>query len=210
MKYLVLLVLILGSSSLLLAQKDDKQKRYFGSPIVTDSTSAVMIPVRYNTDVISIGKLALSSSYYANIIFYDFKTDTSKRLFKEDTFIKGFDEPAYNYRFNTTNNNNIKNSITARWIFFFVRETDTNKDGKIDLDDPAVLYVTDKKGNALKAITATDHAVEIDVFDKQGFALIKMQRDVNNDRKFDAKDKDFYYIRLDLNTLALGNAIELK
>ena len=63
----------------------------------------------------------------------------------------------------------------------------------------------------LKALTGdSENAVSIDVFDKQGFALVKVQRDSDNNRKFESKDKDFYYIRLDLNTLTFGNKIEIN
>ena len=40
-------------------------------------------------------------------------------------------------------------------------------------------------------------------------ALIKIQRDLNNDNNFTSKDSDFYYIKIDLTTLTFGNKIEL-
>ena len=71
--------------------------------------------------------------------------------------------------------------------------------------------MTDINGNGIKSITnANENAVSIDVYDKQGFALIKLQRDLDKDYDFDSDDKDYYYIRLDLNTLTLGNKIEIK
>jgi hypothetical protein len=48
------------------------------------------------------------------------------------------------------------------------------------------------------------------VFDKQGFALVKMQRDADGNGNFEFEDKDYYYVRLDLKTLSLGNKIEIK
>ena len=206
---LLVLIFILASATAF-AQRGDKLPRFFGNPIVADSASALMIPVQYNVELLSANKLALWNHYYANIIFYDITNDSSKRLFKEDTFIKGFanSDNSYNRYDNSTNT---PKNISANWIFYFVMEADYNKSGRIDSDDPAILYVSDKQGNKLKALTPpNENAVSIEIFEKQGFALVKMQRDVNNDKSFDAKDKDFYYVRLDLNTLMFGNKIELK
>jgi hypothetical protein len=39
-------------------------------------------------------------------------------------------------------------------VLFFTQD-DLNKSGKINNDDPSVLYVSDKKGNGLQALTPT-------------------------------------------------------
>ncbi|SDD40367.1 hypothetical protein SAMN05216323_11741 [Williamwhitmania taraxaci] len=78
-------------------------------------------------------------------------------------------------------------------------------------DSSDILYVSDKKGNGLKPITSNyENAISIDIYDKQGFALIKLQRDLDKDNDFESDDKDYYYIRLDLNTITLGNKIEIN
>jgi len=190
-------------------QKSDKLPRFFADPIIADSLSTLMIPTRYNADLLSSSKIALWNDYYANIIFYDLIADSSKRLFKDDTFIKGFtnDHNSYN-RYQRTNN---PENICSKWIFYFVKPADFDKSGRVDNNDPSILFVSDKYGNRLTSITPTnENAVSIDVFDKHGFALIKMQRDSDKDNDFESDDKDFYYIRLDLNTLTLGNKIEMK
>lgn len=190
-------------------QKSEKLPRFFADPIIADSSSTLMIPTRYNADLLTSSKIALWNDYYANIIFYDFKADSSKRLFMDDTFIKGFTN-YYNSYYRDERTNKPEN-MSSKWIFYFVKPTDYDKSGRVDNDDPAILFVSDKYGNGLKAITPTNEsAVSIDIFDKQGFALIKMQRDLDKDNDFEYDDKDFYYIRLDLNTLTLGNKIEIK
>jgi hypothetical protein len=190
-------------------QKSDKLPRYFADPIVTDSSSTMMIPTRYNAELLSSSKIALWDDYYANIIFYDFKMDSSKKLFPTDTFIKGFNNNnSLNYRLSQGNKNE---QLSSKWIFYFVKSTDLNDNGRIDDNDPSVLYVSDKYGNDLKPLTPTnENFISIDLFEKQGFALIKMQRDQNNDKNFRSGDKDFYYIKLDLNKLTLGNKIEIR
>jgi hypothetical protein len=208
MKY-SLLVFILFMPGIVLCQKNDKQPRFFSNPIVVDSASTLMLPVKYNTDIVSVNKMVYSNEYYANIIFYNFATDKSKKLFKDDTFIKSFPgESDFYYRSDRPLK---QNNFTERWVFYFVKEVDSNRNGRIDSDDPCILYVSDKAGDSLKSLTlSTENAVSINIFEKQGFALIKMQRDTNNDNNFDSKDKDYYYVRLDLDTLTLGSTIEVK
>ena len=63
--------------------------RYFGEPILTDSLSTLFIPTRYNEDFLSSNKIAFWNDYYANIVAYNFQTDTYKKLFEKDTFIQG-------------------------------------------------------------------------------------------------------------------------
>ncbi len=209
MKNKLLLLTIISISLSGFGQKSDKIERFFSDPIIADSSSTVMIPIKYNSELMSSNKIALWNDYYANIIFYDFKADSHKKLFKEDTFIKGFTNNYNSHIYYERPNK--QEQTSSKWIFYFVKQTDFDKSGRIDNDDPSILFVSDKYGNALNAITPTnENAVSIDIFDKQGFALIKMQRDLDKDNDFDWKDKDFYYIRLDLNTLTLSKKIEIK
>ncbi len=188
-------------------QNSSKGLNYFADPILTDSLSTIMIPVKIDMTILNSSKLGYGE-YYANIVFYDFKKDSSKRLFNNDTFIKGFDDDNNYYNHNKKDK---LDNISSKWIFYFVKSYDYSKNGKIDNDDPYILYVSDKNGNGLKSITPTnENAVSINIYDKQGFALIKMQRDLDKDNDFESNDKDYYYIRLDLNTLTLGNKIEIK
>jgi hypothetical protein len=167
-----------------------------------------MIPLRYNADLSSGNKLALWNDYYANIIFYDFKTDSTKELFAQDTFIEGF---TGSYRSFGYSDNTRKGNMSDKWIFYFVKNIDFDGNGRIDRTDPSVLFLSDKNGNGLKAITPEfENAVSIDILNKQGIALIKMQRDLDNDKNFEYSDKDYYYVRLDLNTLEFGRKIEIK
>lgn len=209
MKKKLLILIFISTSLSVFGQKSDKLASVFADPIIVDSSSTLMIPIRYNTDIFSSSKISLRNECYANIIFYDFKSDTYKKLFKDDTFIKGFGNNYHSYhRYEKSNRSGF---ISAKWIFYFVITGDYDKDGKIDNDDPSILFVSDKYGNELKSITPTDeNAVSIDIFDKQGFALIKMQRDLDKDNDFESDDTDYYYIRLDLNALSLGNKIEIN
>lgn len=186
-------------------QSSGKLQMNFADPIITDSLSTLIIPITYDSNILNSSKISYYDNY-ANIIFYDFKNDSYKKLFNEDTFIKEFVN-RYNYYDNSRNNNG--DYISQKWILYLVKNKDYNRNGKIDNNDPYILYVSDRYGNGLKSITPeNENAVSLKILDKQGFALIKMQRDIDNDNDFESDDKDYYYIRLDLNTLALGNKIE--
>jgi hypothetical protein len=92
-----------------------------------------------------------------------------------------------------------------------VSNIDHNHNGKIDSDDPSMLYVSDTRGKELKVLTTeNENVVNIDLFEKQNFALIKIQRDSNNDGEYNWKDNSFYFLKLDLTTLTFGNKIETK
>jgi hypothetical protein len=200
---------ILAFSLFTWSQKSNKAPIYFAEPIMVDSNSTVIIPTRYDSDLLTSSKFALWSSYYANIIFYDFNTDVSKRLFSDDTFIRSFtNNYPQNYRFERP----LKpKNVSSKWIFYFVTPTDYNKSGRIDNDDPCILYVSDKQGNELKALTSnSENAVSIEIYEDQNFALVKMQRDEDANGDFESNDKDYYYVRLNLDNLTLGNKIEMK
>jgi hypothetical protein len=182
------------------------QNKIIGEPMIVDSSylSKLIIPVAYNPTITGEGGLLIN--HYANILFYDPKTDSAKPLFLEDTYIKKFQgdfNPIYCYH------NNI---YSSKWIFYFVKTFDYNKNGKIDLNDPYTLWVSDKNGNELKSITQSgEWAASIDIYDKQGFALIKIISDTDGNRKFGFGEWDnFYYIRLDLKTLDLKKKIDIK
>lgn len=208
MKQILCGIIFLFSIQLIYGQKSDKLPRYFAEPIGIDSTTTVMIPIRYNSDLLSSSKIALWNNFYANIIFYNFRNDSIHRLFKEDTFIQGFRSNSSYYYYNM---NQAEKNISSDWIFYFVKTNDYNQSGRIDNDDPSIIYVSDKFGKNLKQITpGNENAVSIQIYNEQGFALIKMQRDKNEDSDFDSKDKDYYFTSLNLKNLEFGNKIEIK
>jgi hypothetical protein len=184
--------------------QDKKSANYFGDQIIVDSISTVLIPISYDLNSSSFKKFGFG--YYANIIFYNFKTDSSKYLFNKNSFIRNFNDSYSRYN---ENEKSIYKNMSNNWIFYFVKE-DYNNNDHIDKEDPSILYVTDRQGDGLRPITPfNNNAVSINIFDKLGFALIKIQSDSNNDKEFD-DDDEYYLLRLDLKTLILGNKIEIR
>jgi hypothetical protein len=208
MNYTLFIWTILLSLNLpVFGQTSSKITTNFYDPVLVDTNSTVMIPTVYEAGIFTSNKLALYGNYYSNIIFYNFKTDTYKRLFEKDTYIIGFKSRSHNFFQPTID----KQNITSNAIFYQIKNVDYNLSKKIDDKDPTILYISDIKGNNLKRITSeNENIISFDIFEKQNFALIKMQRDLNNDKNFDADDSDFYFIKLDLTSFALGNKIELK
>ncbi len=185
----------------------DNNPRYFGEPILTDTLSTIFIPTRYNQEFLSTNKIAFWSDYYANIVVYNFKVDTYKKLFDTDTYIEGL-QYGSNYRYRTTNDDKIKN-LTSKWILLLVKNKDYNRSGRIDEHDPSTLFATTTKGENLRPLTdESEDVVSFDVFDGQGFVMLKIRRDKDKDRSF--KSESFYYKKIDLNDLSFGKEIELK
>jgi hypothetical protein len=184
--------------------------RFFGEPILTDTLSTLFIPTRYNEEFLSSNKIAFWGDYYANIIVYDYKTDSYKKLFEKDTFIESFRNSSNNYGYGTRTNEKPEN-VTTKWVFLLVKTKDTNNSGRIDEKDPSILYAVSTNGENLKQLTdEKENVVSFSAFDKQGFILIKIQKDSDNDKSFKAEDKEFYFKKLGLTDLSLGKGIELK
>jgi hypothetical protein len=184
--------------------------RYFGEPILTDSLSTLFIPTRYNEEFLSANKIALWGDYCANIVAYNFQTDTYKRIFDKDTFIESLRSSNYNYPYAARTADKIKN-LTKRWIFLLVKLKDTNNSGRIDEKDPSILFAVSTDGQTLKQLTAeTENVVSFDNFEKQGFLLIKIQRDSDNDKSFKSEDRESYFKKVNLTDLTLGKGIEIK
>lgn len=178
----------------------------FETPIMVDSTSTIVIPISYNSNYFSNNKISNWEPLFANLIFYNFVTDSSKRLFESNTYILN----VYN-RYETFYNKKPNRNFTKQHFFCRVKNVDYNNNGKIDEFDPAVLYVCDIYGNNLRALTSPRENVEsFEIFEKLNFAMIKIQRDANDDHDFRNSENDYYYVKLDLKTLTFGRKIEIK
>lgn len=201
---LSLLSVCLESSSQ--AQKSSKQSRSFGEPIWTDSTSTMFIPIKYNEELLSANKIALWGEYYSNIVVYNFLEDSYKRLFPADTYVAGFgNHQSYNQQWPDEKN------MTDKWVFMFVKRNDYNESGRVDSKDPSVLYVATVRGDSLKQLTLnSENVVSFRIYEKQGFALLKLQRDSDGDGYFKEEDKEYYYRKISLADLSLGKPIEIR
>ncbi len=183
------------------SQNSDKLPRYFDNPIMIDTTNTLLIPIRYNTDLLSSSKIGLRSNYYANILITSADNSVVKKLFETDTYIlplrltensRYYDKYGYSYY----------KSISTKWIFFLIKNNDLDKNQRIDEKDPTILYVTDLSANGLRKITdENENVIDYYIYENQNLIMVKIQRDLTNDRKFTRKDKDFYFLFLDYKSL---------
>lgn len=189
-------------------KKPAKLHRNFGEYILVDSSSTLMVPILYDVPVFTSDKMASSGRFFSNFIFYNFKTDSVKRLFEKDTYISSYE---YNYYVLNSRQQERAFFFTKDHIFYKVYPVDRNKDGKIDWHDPCVLYVSDRYGNHLKALTTENqNVVGTQVFEKQNFILLKIQLDSNGDLAFESDtDRDYYLVKLDIKTKQFGPKILL-
>lgn len=182
--------------------------RDFGEPILTDSLSTLFIPVRYSESIFTSNKIAFWGDYYANLVVYNFQTDTYRQLFDKDTYIEAWRNYTHTYSTRTPAKNQ---NITKAWVFLLVKPTDTNNSGRIDEKDASVLFAISSNGQTLRKLTdEAENVVSFDNFEKQGFILLKIQRDSNNDKSFKSEDEEYYFRKVSLTDLSLGKGIELK
>jgi hypothetical protein len=185
-------------SMLASAQIENKPKpEQVGQIDRIDSSDYFIVPVRGGEDGASNSKLLWSPGKYTNIIVYNAARDEAKRVFDENQAIDAYyeDGAALNAKFD-------------RVLFYKVMSSDYNGDGKKDWKDPGILWVSNVKGNDLKQVTAEGEELEsIQIFAKEGYALLRLSPDTNGDKSIDHKDGGTYYVKLDLKTLTFGNKI---
>ncbi len=199
------LTLCIGLTQSLIAQSS-KLTQQFDKIYLVDSNSTLIIPIQYDAPIFSSAKFVPYGHYYANLIFYNFKTDTYKKLFAKDTYIKRFYQRDYFERRTRATVNQ-----TQKYIFYLVMDTDRNNNGKIDDSDPVCLYVSTLNGDDLRRVSSiNENVLSFEIFEKENFAMVEIQRDANQDNAFTSKDNDYYYIKLDLETLSFGKPIEIK
>ncbi|MFN8255681.1 MAG: hypothetical protein U0W24_08340 [Bacteroidales bacterium] len=205
MKYLLILLTLI-TANFSFGQDIKKMPKYFGDSYRIDSANSIIIPIQYNSDLFSKWSF---ESYYADLILFNYKENKQKRIFNENTYIKPFIDRSYYY--NRENEKLKIPNISQRSIFLFVKNIDFDNNNKINDTDPFVLYVCDLQGNNLKAITPiSENAVSFELYESLNFILIRMQRDYNKDSQFTYKDKDFYYLKVDLEKFEVITKIELE
>ncbi len=188
-------------------QSSEKLPRYFGEPIITDTTSTIFFPIRYNEEFLSTNKIAIWGDYYANLVVYDFLKGSYRKLFEKDTYIEALQYPNH---YSAGLELKPKN-LTDKWVFLLVKSRDYNSSGRIDEKDPSLLFAATTTGKELKQLTnENENVISFNILERQGIVLIKIQRDLNKDQSFKAEDKDYYFRKINLIDLSLGKGIEVK
>jgi hypothetical protein len=195
---LQLVLLLVTCSAFCFAQSDVKVKpEQVGQIDRVDSSNYFIIPIRGGEEGASNSKLLWSPGKYTNIIVYNAAKDEAKRVFGENAAIDAYYEAAA-----------AESALGERVILYKVMSNDYNGDGKKDWKDPGILWASDRKGENLKQITSENEDLEdIQIFAKDGYAMLRLSEDSNGDKTIDHKDWGTYYVKLDLKSLTLGNKI---
>ncbi len=206
---LIIFTLVVCNAS---AQKGKYPSRYTGAPIITDSASTLFIPTLYNENVFSSDKMAVWGNYYANFLVYDFSNDSYRKLFNDDTYIETMPlkiarDHGESYRDHLMK---LPDSFEGM-ILMVVKKNDTNKNGRIEKTDASILYACNSRGEELRSISPHyENVTGIRLFGKLGFAMVEFQKDDDKDLSFRPEVRDFYYRKLDLKTLKLGEVISVN
>ncbi len=191
----------------------EKLPRFFDDPVCIDSTGVILIPTRYNTDHLSSNKIAFWNNYAANILIVENNNEKGIMLFEEDTYIKPFEkeESHHYYPPFRISDNKVSSSIGKEYVFYLVKNVDFDGNERIDEGDPLILYSTDLKGKKLNRLSPEhENVVSYHVYEKTQYLLIKLQRDINRDKAFNNRDKDFYFKMLSLSNLEEIKDIDLN
>lgn len=203
MKAILSVLLVSFSISNVLCQ-DKKYGPRFDDPYLVDTTSTMFFPIRGHDGP----KISMFGEHISNIVVYDFNKDTYMRLFDQECYVK----QTLLFPSLTTSHYDAarKRAVNPRLVFYVVKKSDTNASGRIDERDASVLYVTDGRGENLRALTTNDvNVISLSFYEKLGFALVEIQRDSDGDKSFKFEDKIFYFQKINLNDLSLGKPIEI-
>jgi hypothetical protein len=136
-----------------------------------------------------------------NVIFYNYKTNQSTLLEPTNKILIG----GYNFwgysssysGYNNTEGNTVGHLETNKqtpYIFYSVYKDDYNNDKKLNTDDPAYFFVSNKDGSNFKQVSPSNISITNKTFPKNNsFLLLEGLRDSNNDKKFDADDEKVFY-----------------
>jgi hypothetical protein len=203
MKTIFLSIVVTLSFYWVNGQVSTKLPRFINEPVFTDSVH-IFFPVSYNENLLSNNKIALFGNYYANFIVYDVATDHYKKLFDRDIYILPLNmQPKNSIDFTQPK------SVTPNWIFLFVKHKDYNESERVDERDPSILFAVKKSGKELRQLTLeSENVLSINLFEKQGFGLVKMQKDSDGNKSF--KGESIYFRKINLTDLSLGKEINTQ
>lgn len=184
------------------AQKKDDIN--YSQAFQLDSTEFFIIPrVVDNDDQQDYGK---GKGYfmwgnYRDVIFYNSKTNQSKKVFGDQlALIQPFFKTRNAYYYGSDDDKLDKSdNILPEHIIYLARTENYNKDNALDSDDPLYLYISSRNGENLKQITPQAmHVLSWTVSKDNKMILLRIMSDKNGNKKFGNGDDESYY-RIDLD-----------
>jgi hypothetical protein len=201
----ILLALFLSAtfSTLTFGQKFGKDEVSFSDPFQIDSSEYFLIPKLIDNDnqrAYGKGKGYLPWGNYSDILFYNSKTNLTKKLFNGQlALIAPFYSRRYYYDYDKDKDKEIPAKILPNHIVYLARTDNFSGDNALDTDDPLYLYISTKTGDNLMQITPKGfNVVSWNTSKDKKMILVKVQNDKNGNKKFGNGDDELYY-RIDLN-----------
>lgn len=185
------------------AKEEDKSKiipqLYFGNPDTLLKSNYLVIPIlsyQYEKEKY-LGSYGYdydnTSQDLWNFLFYNFKDKSYHLLVNEELQILSNSMQKTEEAYDTEpikSNNNINNDF----IFYTVRKDNYNKDSVLNYLDPEYLYISDKEGKNFQQISPINANVQNwERLGNTSKILMYVLEDINNDKKFDGKDENFWY-----------------
>lgn len=201
-KHLFFLIALIFSNTIF-GQKMDKNETNFTDPFQIDSTEYFLIPKtinQYQQTAYGQGKGSFPWGSYGNIVFYNAKTNQSKKLFGDKlVLIAPFQRKQYYYRDDDEKNKEIPANVLPNHIIYTAITENYSGDTALDADDPVYLYVSTKSGENLKQLTPNGiHVVSWIVSKDKKMILVKALNDKSGNKKF-GKGDDYVLYRIDLH-----------
>lgn len=200
-KILITLILWATFSTFTFGQKVAKDEVNLSDPFQIDSSEYFLIPklIDYdNQQAYGKGKGFLPWGNYSDILFYNSRTNQTKKLFNGQlALIAPFNSKRYYY--DPGKEQEMPANILPNHIVYLVRTDNFSGDNALDTDDPLYFYISTKTGDNLKQITPKGfNVVSWTTSKDKKIVLVKVQNDKNGNKKFGNGDDELYY-RIDLN-----------
>lgn len=182
------------------AQKKDEIN--FSDAFQLDSSEYFLIPRLLddsNKDQFDKGKGYIPWGHYTDILFYNTKTNQTKKLFGgRPALIAPFLQKRNSY-YTQEKEADVTKNVLPGLIVYSVITDDFNNDKVLDSDDPCYLYISTKTGEQLKQVTPNGfNVLSWTISQDKKIILVKGQTDKNKNKKFGNGDDQLYY-RIDLD-----------
>ncbi|MDH5597857.1 MAG: hypothetical protein OEY34_01965 [Cyclobacteriaceae bacterium] len=198
-KRIIIIIIVLLSGTRIFGQSMPKFRQGFdfSNFYVLDSTDYMLLPVEWDNN----GKVDQLKVYgnnrNQNIFFYNPITEEKRFLFEgSKQIINRFEGYLTQRRYapDTT-----KKPLNKDYLYYSVVNFDYNSDNTLDAKDPVNLYQSKYDGTELSLLHPKElNLLRYEYIKKYNIILCVLERDDNNDKKYDNNDSEILY-KIDLS-----------
>ncbi|MDH5379312.1 MAG: hypothetical protein OEW75_00570 [Cyclobacteriaceae bacterium] len=199
MNRLLLPLLLLTLSEIVSAQSMSPRFRTgydYSQFEVLDTTGYILIPVEWESNGKVDNIKVYGNNSDINIFFYNPVTEEKRFLFQDSVQII---TRKSGYLLQNHYNDTTKRPLNWEYLYFTVKNTDYNRNGELNQDDPSSLYQAKYDGTEVTRITPANYYLKKYEYIKQFNIIIAvLEKDENGDGKFDKNDSEVLY-KIDLS-----------